>query len=151
MQVSQKHTGRSLQKLLSLQNTCLCLAPLAVLGQSHLSQALLAPTSEAWCDFHWRGSQELQQQLEQAIRKTPSKMKYMMEEINRGSFCPNMIVSNMLIFLLFSCSAYICYNNFKRCSKFLSHSLMISVDATSPFPHSQNLSSQAPKHLCNSR
>lgn len=83
MQVSQKHTGRSLQKLLSLQNTCLCLAPLAVLGQSHLSRALLVPTSEAWCDFHWRGSQKLQQQLEQAIRKTPSKMKYMMEEIKR--------------------------------------------------------------------
>lgn len=58
---------------------------------SHLSQALLLPASEAWCDFHWRGSLNFQQQLEEASRKASSKMKHMTKKITRMSLCPKRI------------------------------------------------------------
>ena len=103
-----------------LQNTCLCLAPLIELGQSHLSRALLVPTSEAWCDFHWRGSQNLQQQLEQAIKKTPNKMKYIMEEINRMSLCPNM--TGEFLICSFSCSFPVLPTFATRISKYVPNS-----------------------------
>lgn len=38
----------------------------------------------------------------------------------------------------------------QKSSQFLSYDPVISADAVSPFPHSLNLSSQTPKHLCNS-
>lgn len=55
---------------------------------SHLSQPLLLPASEAWCDFHWRGSLNFQQQLEETSRKTANKIKHMMKKIARMSLCP---------------------------------------------------------------
>lgn len=118
---------------------------------SHLSQPLLLPASEAWCDFHWRGSQNFQQQLEEASMKIPNKMKHMMKKISRMSLCPKrtdfQYVSFPAFFLLY---LHMLQELKKKYSQFFSYSTVIFVDAVSLFPHSPNLSSQTTKHFCSS-
>lgn len=119
---------------------------------SHLSQPLLLPAPEAWCDFHWRGLLNFQQQWEAASRKTPNKMNYMMKKIARMSLCPMRTNFQYVHFPAFFLLSLHMLQELKKKKKFpvLNYNSVISVDAVSPFSHSQNLSSQTPKHLSNS-
>lgn len=118
---------------------------------SHLSQHLLLPAPEGWCDFHWRGLLNIQQQLEEASRKTPNKMRHMMKKVARMSLCPVRTNFQYVHFPAFLLLYLLMLQEFKK-KKFpvLNYSSVISVDAVSPFSYSLNLSSQTPKHLCNS-